>query len=797
MKIDLSPIAKNNFRISTRYLLKNKFFSAINIAGLAMGIAVAMVMFLWMRFELNFDQFHEHKDRIYQVFTNLEKDGEIITTNQTPHIMGPVLEQGYTEFEKVVRTNWVGAFVLHAGDQHVETGGYLTDPGFLEMFSFPVIQGDPKTALGSPRSIVLTQHLARKLFGDEDALNKIVRVDSTALFTVTAVVEDLPNNTSMRFEYLLPWSYTSEVGWQETTWDKFSINTYVLLKPGIEAVDANAHIKGIVSSHDPSAKEKRPETFLYPMTKWHLWSHFENGKPVGGMIDFVQKHSLIAGIILLIACINYMNLSTARSVRRGKEIGICKIVGANKSSMVIRFLAESVLLSAIASVLAIIFVHLALPWFNSLNYLDLSIPYHDPNFWLVTAGFVLFTGLLAGSYPAFYLSSYKPINAIRNVFQFSHSAIAPRKILVVLQFGVAIFLISCTMVIYQQAQHVRARDIGFPQDNLVFAYLKGKIPSHYQALKNDLLASGAVTNVTRTNSPVVFVWTWDNTYEWEGKDPNINIDFAKYHVDDDFAATIGLEIVEGRTIDVSKYPGDSTAMVLNETAVKKMGLTSPVGQQIRSQEGNWHVVGVIRDFLPGNVFGHADPIVLQGPGPGHWFGTITFRLSGNNSVTTSLGVIEKIFRKYDPEWPFVYEFTDDMYGYQYSGIERFGKLAAISSGLTIFISCLGLFALAAYVIDGRFREIGIRKVLGASMFSITTLLSRDFLKLVLISIIIASPIAWWTMDSWLSNFPYRIDVGVVVFILTGLAALIISILTIGFQSIRAALANPANSLRSE
>jgi ABC-type antimicrobial peptide transport system permease subunit len=293
------------------------------------------------------------------------------------------------------------------------------------------------------------------------------------------------------------------------------------------------------------------------------------------------------------------------------------------------------------------------------------------------------------------------------------------------------------------------------------------------------------------------VWTWDNTYQWEGKDPNMNINFAKYHADDDFTGTIGLEITAGRDIDVSKYPGDSTAILLNETAVKQMAFKDPIGQQLQSQEGNWRVVGVVKDFLPGNAFGKADPMVIQGPGPKHWFGTITFRLSENNSVSNSLSVIEKVFRKYDPEYPFVYEFTDDMFASQFSSLERYGKLAAISSGLTIFISCLGLFALAAYVIEGRFREIGIRKVMGASTFSITALLSRDFLKLVLVAILFGSPIAWWSMNSWLGNFPYRVNISPALFLFTGAAALVISMLTICFQSIRAALANPAKSLRRE
>jgi putative ABC transport system permease protein len=796
VRINPAAMIDMNFKISRRYLLKDKVFTSINIAGLAMGMATALVMLLWIQHELNFEQFHEKKDRIYQVYGRGEIDGTVRTTSNTPHVLAPVLEVNYPEFEKIVRTNWVGAFVLHSEKKHLEAKGFLTDPAFLEVFSFPLLQGNPTTALASPRSIVLTETMAMKLFGDEDALNRIVRIDSISLFTVTAIVKDLPDNTQFTFDYLVPWSYTREVGWDETAWDQFTIQTYALLKEGVKAETVDKHIANVLAVHKPELKQMKAQTFLHPMSKWHLWSYFENGKIVGGVIDHVRKYGLIAGIILLIACINYMNLSTARSVKRAREIGICKIVGAPKTSIVMRFLGESILLSFLAAAIAILIVQIILPWFNSVNYTNLSIPYLEYNFWMYTSAFILFTGVLAGSYPAVYLSSYKAINAIKGVFRFSHSAVAPRKMLVIAQFGFAIFMISCTLVIYQQMKHAQTRDIGFLKDNLVFTYLKGDIRKNYVPLKNELLASGSVTSVMRTNSPVIDAWNRD-AYDWDGKNPGVRFEAVKFHTDGDFTQTIGAKIITGRDINIYMYPGDSTAVLINETAMRMMGFENPIGQQIQSQEGRWQVVGVVEDFLAGAALSNQQAIVVQGPGRHHWFGTMTFRLDSNQSVSANLETIEKIFKKYDPEYPFVCHFAADELDYQFGYIKRLGTLASASSGLAIFISCLGLFALAAYMIEGRFKEIGIRKVLGASVFSISILLSRDFLKLVLISIFIASPVAWWSMNSWLANFPYRIELHWTWFAITGIAALIISVVTISYQSMRAALSNPVDGLKSE
>ena len=783
----------NNFKISWRYLLHNKFFSAINIIGLAIGLASATLILLWISEEYSYDQFHEKKDRIYQVYNNLEIDGQIETLSRTPHVLAPEVELTHPEVEKIARVNWVGAFIFHTDDKHLEAQGYLTDPDFLQIFSFPLLKGDPATALSTPRSMVITERMAKKIFGDEEALNKTIRVDSTALFTVTGIVKDLPANTRFGFEYLIPWSFTKEVGWEEINWKKNTIQTFVLLREGVEEAHANEQLADIIRSNS----DLKSTVFLHPLAKWHMWSRFENGKITGGMIDSAQRFGLIAGLILLIACINYMNLSSARGIKRGREIGICKVVGAGKQSLMLRFLGESVILSFVAAFLSLIIVQLVLPWFNQLFFTDLHIPLARPSFWGMMLAFTLLTGVLAGSYPALYLSSYKPINAIKGAFKFSHSPVAPRKVLMIVQFMFAIILIISTLVIHRQIKYAQQRDAGFNKENLVFMYLKGEIPENYPSVRHDLLNSGAITSITRTNSPAISIWNWDDSYTWEGKDAASHPSLIKLHTDLDFVQTMGLKIVEGRDIDISKYPTDSTAVLLNEAAVKLMRFKDPIGQQLESKEGNWHVVGVIKDFVPGMAYSTMQPMVVQGPGPQNWFGTMTFRLSAHQATADNLETIQDVLRKYDPEVPFVYFFTDDMYQSQFSFGLRIGSLANLSSGLAILVSCLGLFALASYLIEARIKEIGIRKVLGATVMSIAALLSKDFLKLVAIAIILASPLAWWIMNNWLQNFAYRVDISWTLFVFTGLSLAFITLLTVGYQAIQAALTNPVKSLKSE
>ena len=787
-------IFRNNLKTSWCNLFRNKTFSIINISGLALGMAAAILILLWIQNQLSFDRFHRNGDRIYQVYSQTTVNGTVETWQGTSMLLAPVLLSNYPEVEAAARTNWVGAFIFHTGDKHLQAQGLITDSGFLKIFDFPLVYGNVHTALSDTRSLVITETFARKLFNRTDVVGETVRIDSTDNFVVKGVLKDLPNNTRFRFDYLLPWSYNKEVNWDRPDWESTMFGTYVLLKPGVSEETANQHFSYIARAHASNANY---DMFLHPIRKWQLWSHFENGKIVGGDIEGVRLFAGIAAIILLIACINYMNLSTARSVKRAKEVGIRKVTGAGRPWLIGWFIAESVLISTIAAIFALVIVHVTLPWFNKLINNALVVPYHNIYFWLSGACFILLTGILAGSYPAFYLSAFKPVKVLKGAFAAASALITPRKLLVVLQFTAAIVLIISTVVIYRQIVYGQSRDVGYNKDNLVFAYMKGDIQKRLDLLRKELFNSGAVTGITCTNSPITDIWNGDHTYTWEGKDPNTTIWFAKYHTDGDFVKTMGMQLLAGRDLDVRQYPTDSNGVLLNESAVKVMGFKDPVGQTIRSQEGTFHVVGVVKDFIPEAPYSPVEPTIIQGPGAHYWYGTITFKLSAHKPKTDNLATIAAVWEKYNPDYPFDYYFVDEQYALKFTGEKSYAMLGAVFAGLTIFISCLGLFALAAYMAENRVKEIGVRKVLGASVIRITVLLSKEFLKLVVIAFIIASPLAWWAMHNWLQAYAYRISIGWGVFAITGIVSILIALVTVSFQSVKAALASPVKALRSE
>lgn len=781
----------NYLKTSFRTLLRNKTFSLINIVGLAVGMAGAVLLLLWIQNIYTYDGFHTKKDRIYQLYNRAQYDGKTDVWGATSHPVGPALKAGWSQIEEVVRTNWVGAFVLKYGEKQLQLQGFLTDSSFLNVFDFPLLKGNANTALNSPHTIVITQKTANKLFGEEEALGKVIRIDSNVNFTVTGVLKDLPQNTRFEFDYLVPWSYTKEVGWENTDWGSSSIMTYVLLKPGVTEDAANKLIVNLVKKNAP---KEGIELFLHPLRKWQLWSRFENGKIVGGAIEVVRLLGIIAAFILLIACINYMNLSTARSEKRAKEVGIRKVAGAGRGALVIQFITESVIIASVAGVLALIIAQSALGWFNKLTGVDLVIPYAQIGFWLSGIAFIIFTGLLAGSYPAFYLSAFRAVKVLKGTFKTVHALVTPRKVLVVVQFGFAIVFIICTLIIYRQILHVQHRDVGVNMDKLAFVYVKGNMSRNYQLIKNELLNSGVATAVTRTNCPITDIWSNSNRYSWEGKAPDEKLSFVQFLADNDFTQTMGLKVIAGRDINTAEYPTDSTAMLLTESAVKKMKLSQPLGQIIKDENTSWHVVGVVSDFIPGSPFQPVWPIVLQGPDK-DWFGAVSFRLK--NESKASLQKVEQVFKKFNPGYPFELYMTAEAHTNKFRGTEYTGKLAAVFAGLTILISCLGLFALATYMAESRTKEVGVRKVLGASVSAIVTLLSTGFLKLVFIAFLVASPIAWWMMHSWLEHFAYRIEIGWWVFGITGLVSVLIAILTVSYQALKAALANPIKALRNE
>lgn len=782
------------FKIAWRNLHRSKVFSIINITGLAVGMAGAILILLWIFNELSFDQFHPNKDRLYHVLNNSRVNGKIVTWGSTPMVMANVLKT-YSEVEAITRANWVGAFTLKTGEKKLQSGGFLVDPDFLTMFHFPLLQGDRHTALNEPHSIVITEKLSKKLFGHTQALGQVIRIDSNSLFTVTGIMKNLPTNTQFRFEYLVPWSYMKEVGWEHDNWAVAAdVGTYVLLKPGVSEEMANAHFRDIIKTHD---KTLTNEVFLHPVRKWHLYSGFNNGVNTGGDITAVRFMAVIAAFILLIACINYMNLTTARSVKRAREVGVRKVAGAGKTALVGQFLGESVMIAGIAGLFSLAIASLALPGFNQLVEQQLVIPYTNVNFWLGGIGFVLLTGILAGSYPAFYLSSFQPVAVLKGSFKTVRALVTPRKVLVVVQFTFAIVLIICTIVVFRQFTHGKKRDTGFNMDQLVFVYNTGNMAKNYSLIRDELMQSGMVTSMARTGSPITEIWTREDNYHWAGKDPNERTFFIKFFTDGQFTKTMGLNIIAGRDIDVEKYPTDSTAVLLNESAVKRMGFTNPIGQTIINSEDTWHVVGVVNNFVPGLPWEPVYPMVIEGPKVNGWFGALTFRLNNEYQQTQAIAQIGAVLKKYNPDYPFDYYFVHDMYAQKFREVVHTGIMAAVFAGLTIFISCLGLFALAAYMAENRIKEIGIRKVLGASITAITTLLSGDFLKLVLLAFVIASPVAWWLMTVWLQDFAYRVNISWWIFVVTGSISMLIAMLTVSYQAVRAALESPARSLRSE
>lgn len=785
-------IFKNYFKVIYRNLCRFKSFSLINISGLAIGMASAILILLLVQNELSYDQFHEKKDRIYMLYNRAAFKGKLECWSGTPMTLASVLKTDYPQVEEVTRVNGTGPIVLSVNEKHLELKGNIVDACFLKIFSYPLIEGNPANALGSPRSIVITEQLAKKLFGDQEAMGRLIKIDSNAYFTVTGVMKDLPNNTEFNFEYLLPWSYMKEIGWDNQNWGYDGIETVVLLKPGVTEKAGDERFRDIEKTHAAGMKN---ELFLHPITKWRLYSRFENGKIAGGEIENVRMFGLIAGFILLIACINYMNLSTARSVKRGKEVGIRKVVGASRFSIVLRFLGESIMISFVAVIICLVIVQLGIEGFNWLTWSGLFVPYRNLYFWLGITCFALFTGLIAGSYPAFYLSTFRPISVLKGTFKTGYSLVSIRKILVVLQFSFAITFIICTIIIYSQIAYGSKRDPGYNRDHLAFVYVKGEMNKKYALIKNDLLNSTAVTAVTRSNSPISYTWNGDDSYTWAGSRANEKPWFAEFHIDNDFVETMGLKIVSGRDINTNRYPGDSSAILLNESAAKLMGFKDPIGQIVRNDKANWVVVGVIKDFVSNSPFFDIPPMILQGPKG--YFGVITFKLNNQNALSDNMNKVESIFKKYIPDYPIISAYVNEADAQKFEGERRVGIQSALFGGLAILISCMGLFALAAYTAENRIKEIGIRKVLGASVTGITMLLSKEFVKLVIISFVIASPIAWWFMNSWLRQYSYRIDIGWWIFVITGVLSLAIAVVTVSFQAIKAALSNPVVSLRAE
>jgi putative ABC transport system permease protein len=792
----------NYFKTAWRNLVRNKAYGALNIFGLAIGMTVALLIGLWVQYQYSYDRWLPGYRHVYQAMlrSNGSNGGE--AQKATPLPLGGTIKSEVPGVKYVARTDWFGSHSLIVGDKKLYLPGAQADEDFLKIIQLPLVKGDAGTVLTDPYSIVLTAATARSLFDNSDPMGKTVRVDGSYNATVTGVLKDLPANSSLQFSYILPlshWTQTDE--WARNNsgnWRNNSWQTFVALEPGVTYEQVAPVLGGLMKKHDPEDyRIYRSSVFLQPLTNWHLYADFRDGVQAGGLIDYVKMFSIIGILVLLIACINFMNLSTARSERRAREVGVRKAIGSSREDLVIQFLCESFAITFLAFLLSLLITVVVLPPFNTLTNTAIVIPWSNTVYWVVMAGYVLVTGLLAGSRPAFYLSSFNPVKVLKGVVRTGRSATLSRKVLVVLQFTCSVGLIISTVVIYQQVQYAKDRPLGYDADRLLMTDVGGELNKNYPALKNELLASGVVTDVTKSSSPATDIWSYQRIDDWQGKQAGETLELATVAVSDaDYFKTMKMQLVKG-TNWKGNLAADSLNVILNEAAVRRMRYREPLNQVI-----TWHdvpqrvrVIGVVRNSLMASPFSAAAPtIFVYDP---NWASSMTYRLAPRVNTQAAIARLREIFNKYNPSYPYTYSFVEASHASKFTLENLIGKLSGLFAGLAIFISCLGLFGLAAYMAEQRTKEIGIRKVLGASVAQVWLLLSKDFVVLVLISCVVASPVALYFLRNWLQKYEYRISIGPMVFVAAAFAAVLITVITVSFQAIRAGLASPTNSLHSE
>ncbi|MGN6804118.1 MAG: ABC transporter permease [Ginsengibacter sp.] len=793
---------KSYFKTAWRNLMKNKGYSAINILGLSAGMAVAILISLWIWDEVSYNHFFKNHDEVAQVMTTyIDENHKMETGRAVCMPIGEELRSKYgSDFKNIAMTSWNFSHVLAVGEKKISENGMWVEAGFPDIFSLKMKEGSRNT-LSDPSNILISASLAKTFFGNKEAVGKIIKLDNKDVFKVSGVFEDFPHNSNLyETKFLLPWKkYITTQDWLKgaaTQWNNHSFQAYVQMADHIKMNDETKKIKDVVMVHKNEKTEGREQAVLWPMNKWRLYSEFKNGKPAAGRIQFIWLFSIIGIFVLLLACINFMNLSTARSEKRAKEVGIRKTVGSLRSQLVKQFLSESVLVALISFLFSIIFVLLLLPLFNKLADKTIGFPWGNGWFWLLALSFTFVTGLIAGSYPALYLSRFDPVKVLKGTFRAGRFAALPRKVLVVIQFTFSIALIIGTIIVFKQIQFARNRPVNYKYQGLITVNMSTPdLYGHYDAIRSDLLSTGVVENMAESSSPTTEVFANQIGFNWQGKDPNTLPSFGTISVSTDFGKTIGWKLIEGR--DFSRdYATDSSALILNEAAVKQIGMKKDiVGQTIQFNDKNYTVIGVIKDMIMESPYKPVTPTVfLNDP---NWTGQITIAIKQGVPVETALSKIENVFKKFSPGAPFDYTFNDEEYAKKFADEERIGKLSTFFTILAIFISCLGLFGLASFVAEQRKKEIGIRKVLGASTYNLWRMLSKEFALLVFISCFISIPLAWYYLHGWLKQYDYHTSISYWIFVFSGVGALLITLITVSFQAIKAALANPVNSLRSE
>ncbi|MEW2920571.1 FtsX-like permease family protein [Muricauda sp. ANG21] len=797
---------KNYFKIAWRNLTKNKAYTIINVGGLALGMAVALIIGLWIQDELSHNNYFTKKNKIAQVFQSQTFNGETGTGPALPRPLEKAFRDGYMDnFEHLVMSSWNNSQYLKYKETSISREGNFMQRGAPELFDLNILKGE-KDGLREINSIMLSASTANALFGNEDPIGKSIKINGQYDMMVTAVYEDIPYNTSFKdVKFLMPWDkYVAVNEWiknAETQWGNNSFQMFVQIADNTTMESVTSTIKDVKKNLNEDTVEFNPQLFLLPMEDWYLRNRFENGKQVGGRIKYVWLFGIIGIFVLLLACINFMNLSTARSEKRAKEVGIRKSIGSHRGQLINQFLGESFLVVVLAFVIALLIVVLSLGGFNELARKEIAFPWTNPTFWLTSLVFILLTALLAGSYPALYLSSFRPVDVLKGTFQAGkHSGLA-RKALVVLQFTVSVAFIIGTVIVMQQINHAKNRPVGYDKEGLVqLPTMSPEFYGKYELMRTEFLNSGAVVEMSSSSSPTTNIWSNRSGWTWEGKAEGFQEDFAWTEVSPEYAKSLNLKIVEGRDFS-REFPSDSSAILLNETAVKYLGIENPVGMLFRDTDKEnpsepLKVIGVVEDMIAQSPY---EP-VKQAIYAFDRYDNASYynlRLNPRQSASQNLAVIERVFKEHFPDVPFHYDFVDSEYGEKFAAEERIGQLSGIFTALAIIISCLGLFGLTSFVAEQRTKEIGVRKVLGATVFNVWNMLSKDFLKLVIISCFIAVPIAYYVMNGWLQEYPYRVILKWWIFALAMIGALLITVVTVSFQAIRAARANPVKSLRTE
>ncbi|MEP6594459.1 MAG: ABC transporter permease [Ginsengibacter sp.] len=788
---------KNYLKTAFRNLWKNKAFSFINIMGLALGLACSLLIMLWVNDEYKVDTFHKNGSRLYSVIERQYRDGQVFAFHGGPGVLADEMKKILPEVQYATNYAWNDLSTFEANNKIIKENGNHSGRDFFKIFTYPLLQGNAATALQTPLDIAISKKMAGDFFGSPaKAIGKTIRYQNNKDLKITAVFDNLPQNSTPQFDYILNWqSFLERNSWAKD-WTNNGPATYIVLREGTNAKTFEKKIARFLDNYN---KEQTAHSYIrLGMQRYgdiYLYSNFDKqGKISGGRIQYVQLFSLVAVFILLIACINFMNITTARSVKRAKEIGIRKVVGAFRFALIRQFIGEALLIVLTAIIISLATVMLLLPLFNQLTGKQIHIPLADPTFWLILTGLLLITGFISGSYPALYLSSFKPVRVLKGSLKFSSGALWFRKGLVVFQFMLSIILISGTIVVSKQVNYIQTVNLGYDRENLLYIPLEGDLTAKYQLFKNQSLQMPGIKNISRITGIPTQIENGTGGVEWEGKDPTVDIEFTHSEVGYDFIKTMHLQLVQGR--DFSKdFATDSAGYIINESALKRIGYKDPVGKPLTFWQKKGTIVGVLKDFHFNSLHVPINPLVLRLGENIEWGNALVKTAPGKTKE--ALASLEKVCKNLNPKFPFTYKFSDEEYQKLYKSEQVVSQLARYFAFLAIFISCLGLLGLVMFTSEQRTREFGIRKVLGASPGSLFNLLSKEFLLLVLIAVVIASPIAWIAMDKWLQDYSYRVNMSLWMFLLAGVVAILIALVTVSFQVIKAAVANPVKSLRTE